>query len=403
MKKVPAIGIIMFFLLFPTYMPTYLYQFLGLVSLVSLIRYGILIFCFFSLLYKKKNISLTGWLVILSYVLVCISTYLSPTGEFDTYIRITIRGLSLVLLFEWGMKRNARVFLQTSLLMLEIIIYLNFITVILFPNGLYNAGAYSTNYLMGYHNTFIRWQIPALAISCILSFMKKKRISVRTWLLYMCVLLTNLLVKSSTGIIGAIIFGIGMFLTNGKKMKKSNRLNKKIFTIETMIVTSILGSIVVIGTIWGAMSFRILQIVLDFFGKNSTMSGRFYIWTSSIELIIKNFIWGYGYESADIISMKYVGKVGFATSAHNFWLELLYQGGVVLLTVVLIIFLVIRSKINKLTVNSISCIIGLWFITIGVMGITEPQYGNYLIIAWIICGNIDQLFKRDKKDKDKEL
>lgn len=387
--KLPFIELKFIILLLPTYLPTIVYQNFFLSKIIGLSRYLILLYCILDLLKRKKRLSLISILLVITYITTSISTFINPDGELLSYIKLVIRSLEIILLFEWGFNINAKLFLKASRNILEIIIYLNLFSIIFFPQGMYLSGAYSTNYIMGYHNTFVRWQIPAIAISCILSFFEKNKITIRTYNLYFVSLLSNLLVKSITGIIGTLTLGIGIVLINN--LKRGNHILDKAFSLFSMFVVSLGGSAIIIKAIINIENSLFIQNILKFFHKDITMSARYYIWKSAIDFIKVNSFWGYGHKSADTISLKYIDKVGFGSSAHNFWLDTIYRGGILLLFLTFLVFICVRYQYKDYSYKKIVFIIGLWFLVIGIMGIVEPQNGDYLTVAWIACGNINKL------------
>lgn len=390
--KINIWSVIFFIMLLPSLLPTYLWGISSMALLCKFIRYGTIPFIICIYILTKQKISKVLILLCMYVICIGISTKLSPTGEMSLYISSAISALNIILLCELAMKKKPKTFIQSILFMLECWIFINFITIVLFPNGLYQAGAYSSNYFLGYDNTHIRVQLLALNISYIYSFMSNKKISYRTIFLYSIVLLSNLLVFSVTAIIATVIWGIGVLciILNSRNCFKKLY---KLFTVKTSLIVGMIGSLIIV-----AMSAQTAfsYLIENVFKKDMTLSGRTFIWSNAISAIENRPIWGFGYELADTISMRLVRQIGFGTSPHNFYLEVLYQGGLVLFLIIMMIYLCINKDVKKYNNSSLAYVMGLWMMIIAIMGIVEPQLNINLIITWIIVSNIDSIFKLRK-------
>jgi|GEM_PF-2904471 len=339
-----------------------------------------------------RRSSIVFCLIVVSVVIQGVATSMLNPGLLVTYVRQYSKTIAFCYFMdkftrEGGVSKNINVLLHY----LEMMIVVNFITLILFPNGMYVSGSYSRNFWMGYDNTHIRWQIPALAISYIYSFVVNKRIGFRTVLLSLVILLSTIIVGSGTAIIAVVVFAAGMlYILLGKR--KDQEKGPKLFMPLSALVISIIGSILIVGgTIAGSQVGFVAQIA-EWLGKDSaTLTGRSYIWTSSLATIKEHLIWGVGYETSEMTSMRLVNRIGYGLSPHNFCLDVLYNGGIILAIIVILIYVVLQFKLSKYKKLPVISICGLWLITISVMGLMEPQYNTQLRLAWIIVGNIAYL------------
>lgn len=77
-----------------------------------------------------------------------------------------------------------------------------------------------------------------------------------------------------------------------------------------------------------------------------TFSGRLYIWQRTLLQISKNPMWGYGIQKSEILN----SIIGNQFSAHNYFLDIVYQRGLVGLVIFLMLIVapifLLRKKEN---------------------------------------------------------
>ena len=156
------------------------------------------------------------------------------------------------------------------------------------------------------------------------------------------------------------------------------------FTPLSAVIVSVVGTIIVVGGTIASDQIALLQSLTRYFSKGSTINGRGPIWLSALRRITQHLWLGCGYETYDMTSLNLVGTTGWGTSAHNFCLELLYTGGIVLAVTIALIYLVLYYNSKFIKESTIGNIIGIWLILISIMGIVEPQYEEYTRIAWVV-------------------
>lgn len=101
-------------------------------------------------------------------------------------------------------------------LILEIYTYVNFATIVLFPDGLYDAALYAGNYwFLGYKNVMIRFLLPAIVLNAIWTVHNKGKYTVRLYLLIIISIATEWMVDCKTGLIGIIIVVATMIILRG--------------------------------------------------------------------------------------------------------------------------------------------------------------------------------------------
>ena len=130
------------------------------------------------------------------------------------------------------------------------------------------------------------------------------------------------------------------------------------------------------------------------------MVDRIIIWNKSIDLIEKNFFWGIGYWNSENMY-----RLITASHAHNYYLQLLLTGGIILLIMIFYAVKVadnaLNKCINKSASNIIVVAIGLFFI----MGIDEDTSSAvmlYPLLMMALCSKkIDSYFQSNNSINNK--
>jgi O-antigen ligase len=373
-------------------MPTYFYtQFSIIGKAMALVQYGLFLFFILSLLSTRKfKGTPVFWMLVLTICIELISTELSPTGELSLYLKTGVKLIGCLFFLEYGLRKNSRDFLNVILPVMEVIIILNLLTIIIFPNGMYRTEAYTQNYLLGYDNTHIGFQIMLLTFSCIYSFTYYKRLTFRTVFMFGIVLLSTILTMSITAFIGLGIGFLGMlYIIRGER--KGVKRGTIMFTPLFATAILILGSKILID---GKIFTTAKAFIANLFDKDITLSARTIIWSNSLIQINMRPWWGNGYELPDTVSSKLVnlsGQSGWGVSPHNTCLMVLYTGGIVLAAVVIMIILMLHKKLTLYNRETIRSIFGLWILVISVMGLAESHYDTIFMYALLFSYNIDYI------------
>ena len=121
------------------------------------------------------------------------------------------------------------------------------------------------------------------------------------------------------------------------------------------------------------------------------MASRTIIWKNSLFNISEQLIWGYGYESSETVSSKLVnisGQTGWGVSPHNFYLSVLYNGGIILFITIVLAFIILNYKYSSRSNTVEKMIVGLWIFSFMCMCIVESRYGNDIRILLLFSYHI---------------
>lgn len=169
-------------------------------------------------------------------------------------------------------------------------------------------------------------------------------------------------------------------------------------------------SVIVLTLILIIISGFIINIKIDSntYFLNTILNGRLFIWNQGMDLVKESPLFGYGAYGVKIQVFwnQWVNNgIGF-NYAHNAILQLLLDGGIVLMVIFIIAVLSYIKTINIIhngKLRYISCVIMLVFITVGLVeSLTEYNYFfiflsilPYLIYLEPLYGGTNELFKKD--------
>ncbi len=326
-----------------------------------------------------------NYIVIYFFVLV-FSTLLN-SADISGSIFLSIKTIVLCFIIDYGIKKDTKVFLNSFEFFLSILVYLNFLTIIIFKNGMYvnEVAGYTENWLLGYRNLHILYILPAIMISFINSYFCKEKLSFRNYILLIVSFISLYITRSSTSLIG--IFFIITFIILNKIIKKSKNLTK-ILNIRTYFITYIvLFFSVVIFRIQNLFKF----LIVDILKKDLTFTGRTYIWDYVIEFIKEKKVFGYGIED----SMLRLRKTNYwlSTHAHDQILEIIYKTGFVGILVYIILMIKSFKEIYKYKNNIIAKFISIVIFSYLIMMLTEFYSLDMCMFLFVICFNIKYLVK----------
>ena len=315
-------------------------------NIINILRIFICMWCLFYFLLRRCKIDKFILFIILFYCSLLFSTfyfnqsYVNLIYEFASI-------LSWIVLFKINMLDNKDKFLTILENTFFILLLINFITIILFPGGFYlNSSGYSGNYFLGYDNNLITYIFPALALSFTNSLNKNGKIVLKSIFLLIISFCSIIFTWSATGIVSMVIM-IVLFLVY--------TINKKDFPIKKYIVVAL---ILFIGIVFLRFQNIFSFIIEGWLKKDLTFTGRTYIWDIFISEIKKSILIGHG-----IVDSKYLILTLNAGHAHNYFLQILYQGGLLTLSMFLGFFF---SAINK------------------VKNCNEKKYVGIVIFAYLI-------------------
>lgn len=253
------------------------------------------------------------------------------------------------------------------------------LSVFLFPNGLYQTtttwNEWSSSdvkgWLLGNKNNHIIWYLTTIYLSYVKYRMTDlKKYEVRWYIVMFITLVTVIHIQSSTSIVVAIIADVGMLYFHSRK-KQTIHINIVIVGIVYVIMQTII--------LMGSITF-LQPIITGVLGKDLTFSGRVTAWMNVSVYIFQKPILGWGQMTAEN-AKKMLGSAALV-NAHNQWLQILWEGGIIQLVLLMVVFVVMIRKIQQCSEKTISDISNILFTVVLIAMAFEVELGN--LVSWVL-------------------
>lgn len=331
---------------------------------------SILIFIIYIYKYRKMSKMLVA--VTLFQFTFVLSTIINGSlkNVFDQSIQF-LSVVSICMLAEFGIREDCKSFFKAMCIVLGGLALANGYTMFkYYPNGMYvdelNHWQY---YFLGYDNSSFFIEFPLLIYLTCYSYMKNKNIGLIVWLVIGMMAFQYIYVQSTTAIIMIAIFAI--FLLTYKLIIWEKFLDFRV-VISILLVTFF---VIVIFNVQIYFSEFLENIV----HKDITLTGRDYIWEEAKKYIMASPIIGYGMENFEVI----MGKFGI-NHVHNFILDILYNGGIIALTMYSFILNLCKRYLNKDRSNFILNTISIGIFIYLFSGIFDYYNNKYVIFTLFI-------------------
>ena len=253
-------------------------------------------------------------------------------GWFRNYL-IIIVAVVVMQLYKNQLVRLVRVFR----FYLAILVALNFVYIIIFPDGAYSSLVYKKyNWLLGYKSSLQCYIVPYLCFERLESSYSNKKL--RFYIMSLLCLIESMLSRNAMLTVGVLLLVIFWIFDITKRLSV---FNNSIYIAAYGVINSLF--ILFSNLLTGSGFFRGLLI---FLGKNNDLGGRMsVIWPRAIRMISEQWGFGYGVYKSEFYT-NYFGGMG-RVHAHNQLLQILLDGGVVLLIIYFIWMLYSCSVLNK--------------------------------------------------------
>lgn len=211
--------------------------------------------------------------------------------------------------------------IDASLFYLEILIILNLGSVLLYPNGMYMSETthYTKNWILGYKSSLQYYVFPAMIFSWISS--EYKGTSKRKKVFIILCLIESYLSGNVMLLLCCMTVAIVDFL----------KLNKKtmLFNIYNYTLIIIIVNVLFLFFFGNIMNSKFIIKTMILLQKTSNLGGRInIIWPVALKKISESPLLGYGCQTSEWNNNLY--GIRAAIHAHNQWLELFMNGGVIL-------------------------------------------------------------------------
>ena len=274
-------------------------------------------------------------LTVIAYATVLIISTTINNGDYFLLAKDTIRIISHCMLFELGIKYAVKNMLRSLVFLLGIECAINSITILIFPNGLYDpigrtSWVASQCFFLGYDNGNILYLLPFLCSFLIYATYKKynRIVIIAVVLLFSA---TVYVTWAAAAVVSITVFILLVIMSEFRMQFKM--LKYKYFIVAVIIVFFS----VVIFRLQGLLE----PIIVGVLGKDLTLTHRTMVWDKVISYIVQHPIFGVG----EISRAENTLLIG-APHAHSFFLRVQYETGIIGSVCVLTI-LILVGKAQK--------------------------------------------------------
>lgn len=368
--------LVTFLLLFPHFKPAYFeYNMSFIEGIFNMCRVISFLIVAILILWKSRNDSffvskVSAWIIISEVYLVIVT--IINNNDIRNAIVQAISTIAVILIYDYSSDKKES-FLSSTLLCFEIVTYINLLTVILYPEGMYTTQTlnliHTENYFLGYYNNFSKYFIPGLVIAFLYSYCTGKR--VRAYIYYGVVVLTAIIVWS-----GGLLAVLGIMTIVYVFFR--NRI--LLFNYYTYWMIHIVYYVLIIKLgIYTWLEF----FIGDVLGKWKSLIGRLNMAEAVIKQIPERLIIGHGLTSgADM--MRITGFL-HGVHAHNQLIQFFYIGGIFYVLLFTVIVILSGRKLMNNVDSETSKIISVGFLGWCVHSTVEPFSSPLLMGLFIIA------------------
>ena len=353
-------------------------------SNIKIIYFIINILTFIMISFYKPKLKIGGFMkyIIVFYAILMLSTIIN-NGDILQLIYEFSTFFTTLLLINSATKAESKKIINTIYTCLEILIYLNLFIILAFPQGLYHISSSRSFYLFNHVNEAIRFLLPGVCFCIINSYNKNNKLTIRSYLLFGVVALTLLLTWPATGIVGFAIFALTWVLFY-KKEKLTKIINPFVSHLFSLGVSYLL--------IFKNIKDLAIASLFTFLKRDITLTGRTQLWNNALFHIRGKFLLGYGRQDT-IFRKQYIGAI----SSHNNYLDILFEGGIVLLAWLFVTIFAIAKKLKQCANKNIVLALSVTILSYSIMWITLPfSYSgtSLMFMIWLIAYNSSNIFDK---------
>lgn len=300
--------------------------------------------------------------------------------------------ITILLLYEIFLQKYSwTIFISALLFCFEVMLYINHITIIMFPDGMYMTNAFHETFFLsgkcwflGYYNNLTMYIIPAYMFA--LLYVEETGRKIRSCLLILSIATSALLLKSG-GVILSII-SITLIWIFFKNMTV-------IFNYFNYWISQVFFVVIVL-TIGINLKSKVVTFVLgELLGKINSFEGRIRLWGRYIIEILREPLLGYGMSNMDV--RQQISRANWGTHAHNLVLEILYRGGIINIILWVVIVIIAGKNIYKYKNNRLCMVVATCFAGWCLDSFVEPFTSLFLMGMFVIAYYVGLSAEEDEK------
>jgi O-antigen ligase len=386
--KIIGLNIICFCVLFPFILPRGITEYIGLyggstasfLTLIYYIGWVVVLFEILCLLMIRQGLSLFTWAAIIYHVY-GVAVCLIQDASYDTAMSSLQGVTAFCLLFEIYRTQGLEIPIKMLMRLFYLYLIINVITILMYPLGMYiNELGWNLNYFLGYYNLHIFYYIPFMLFFLICSYHKRGRLTWSALLIIFFVFAAIYLVGSATSLV--VITAFILLCLFMLKITKIN-LNRTTIVLGVCMFALISYSIIEL-----KLQEAFKDLIEDVLKRDISFTGRTIIWMTALQYFSESPVIGNG-------AVEYTA-LGFSTrQAHNTFLDILVNFGVVGLAAFIILFIMACYRLSKHRKHPYAKILIIGLVAYCIDFLTEmykdPQF---LFMVLFLCYHIDTVISQ---------
>lgn len=305
---------------------------------LQLLSYLVLGVCILSFVYlsimslRKPVINILDACVIIYLVLLVVFTIMNGTNIKISIYRSMEVGLLILVLNYW---EKPETMVKTFAIVLSCCVYANLLIMILYPDWMFAADDTADCYLLGGNYNQIGGRLIFALVLSLLCTKFHKIWMVNFVTLAFVSLVTLALVGSMTSLSCIILFLVFCMIPS-EKVQKACCIGFFIFYLifQTVVVFSGEGL---------HNNEAAVYIIEDVLGKDVTFTNRTRMWDAAGRKFAESPLFGYGFVDTDWFLSE---MDSFAIGPHNFIYNVLLNGGLTLITILLFMVFIVLSRLR---------------------------------------------------------
>lgn len=372
-KEIKAVYL-MFLILIPLTLPDYYLRNVVIENIsIAFVMIIFSVTMIYTIMKKKLNILIV--FVFVYMIWRSFSSYYYAEEVLD--LTNSLKTLTLILSVNLFIEKYPKSIISAFSGLFSIYIYINLISLYLYPDGLYiierSSIGSSQGWILGVENQFAYVIIPGAIFNVLNSLYKYNKINIFTWITIGISFLSLIKVWTATGIVSLLFVIIFALLMSFKKKVKF--INFNVIVVFYIIIWY---------SVINIEKVRPIQyLVVEVLNKDLTLSFRTIIWDKVLEVIPNSLLFGHG-----INTYVLAGKVT-SFAAHNLLLQIILDSGVIGILLFLICIIVAGKNLQSYKENTLSLIILVGIFSIMIGGIAESYRTTYLFVLLMLAYNIN--------------
>ena len=359
----------------------------GLDQMLDIARVGFAVGILFLFIVQRRKINAMFICTLFYCGSFLISTVIND-GELRSCIYSICDFIAFLMWLEVLMNKGTVFCLDVLLVPLEIMIFVNLVSILLFPNGMYMTVHYKwhsgNSWFLGYDNSHIRWFLPAITVSMLRSYFMNNsaRITMRNFLLILMCASSLLICGQATSLVGMFI--LLLFIVFPRLFRNSWLLNIKNYI--ALVVIAFFGIVIF------RLQSLLAPIIVSLLHKDLSFTGRVAIWDRALKYIAEKPWLGYGQETIE----QTFARFGL-DHAHNVYLQAFYEGGALRFLALVAMIILAAYHLIKAKNNIMSNYLSLALFSTLVLFLGDGFNVRFFFTVFFLSYKINQIIAEQKK------